>query len=132
MHPRRSRTQEELSVNLWCLNPGVAFQEIGHLTHSIVLTSGTLSPMTSFQSELGVEFPIQLEANHVISRDQVWVGTLSQGPTNKPLMANFRSTETYTFQDELGLLVLEICRRVPRGILCFLPSYSMLYKISER
>ena len=38
---------------------------------SVVLTSGTLSPMKSFASELGVEFPIQLEANHVIPLNQV-------------------------------------------------------------
>lgn len=39
--------------------------------HSIVLTSGTLSPMGSFSSELGVKFSIQLEANHVINKSQV-------------------------------------------------------------
>lgn len=38
---------------------------------SIVLTSGTLSPMTSFSSELGVNFAIQLEASHVIPETQV-------------------------------------------------------------
>ena len=38
---------------------------------SIVLTSGTLSPMSSFSSELGASFPIQLEANHVIPDAQV-------------------------------------------------------------
>lgn len=46
--------------------------------HSIVLTSGTLSPMDSFSSELGVKFSIQLEANHVIKKSQV------SGFTHKP------------------------------------------------
>ena len=35
------------------------------------MSSGTLSPMTSFQSELGVPFDIQLEAGHVVSNSQV-------------------------------------------------------------
>ena len=48
-----------------------AFSDIGGAARSIVLTSGTLSPMDSFQSELSVEFPIQLEASHVISAKQV-------------------------------------------------------------
>ena len=47
------------------------FSQIGELTRTIVLTSGTLSPMKSFASELGVEFPISLEANHVIKNSQV-------------------------------------------------------------
>lgn len=38
---------------------------------NIVLSSGTLSPMSSFASELGTPFPIQLEANHVIEDKQV-------------------------------------------------------------
>lgn len=59
---------------LWCLNPQVAFEDISKLARCVVLTSGTLSPMNSFANELGVLFPIRLEANHVINtREQVWV-----------------------------------------------------------
>jgi len=32
--------------------------------------------MTSFSSELGIKFPIQLEANHVIANSQVSIYTL--------------------------------------------------------
>ena len=35
--------------------------------HSVILASGTLSPMDTFQSELGTKFEHQLEANHVIA-----------------------------------------------------------------
>ena len=49
-----------------------AFSDLAQ-AHSIILTSGTLSPMSSFSSELGVAFPIQLEANHVIPEAQVCV-----------------------------------------------------------
>lgn len=59
------------SLNFWCLNPAVVFSEIGSQARCIVLTSGTLSPMASFSSELGIKFPIQLEANHVIANSQV-------------------------------------------------------------
>ena len=41
------------------------------MCRSIILTSGTLSPMASFASELGASFPVQLEANHVIHESQV-------------------------------------------------------------
>ena len=71
------------SAHFWCLNPAVVFDDLKSEIRSIVLTSGTLSPMASFSSELNVEFPIQLEANHVIDKKQVWIGTLSRGPTGK-------------------------------------------------
>lgn len=41
------------------------------MVHCIILTSGTLSPMQSFQSELGTPFQIKLEASHVIDKHQV-------------------------------------------------------------
>lgn len=47
-----------------------AFSDINDV-RSVVLTSGTLSPMNTFQSELSVPFPIQLEANHIITDAQV-------------------------------------------------------------
>lgn len=37
---------------------------------SILLTSGTLSPMASFAAELQLEFPITLENPHVIQPSQ--------------------------------------------------------------
>ncbi|KAM9452927.1 LOW QUALITY PROTEIN: Fanconi anemia group J protein [Salvelinus alpinus] len=60
------------TLSFWCLNPALAFSDISDSVHSIVLTSGTLSPMGSFSSELGVKFSIQLEAgSHVISKSQI-------------------------------------------------------------
>jgi Fanconi anemia group J protein len=41
------------------------------------------------------------------------------------LNATYRNTETLTFQDEVGKLVLDICKTVPHGVLVFLPSYKV-------
>jgi regulator of telomere elongation helicase 1 len=38
---------------------------------SILLTSGTLSPLDSFAQELQIPFPVQLENPHVTSASQV-------------------------------------------------------------
>jgi hypothetical protein len=72
-----------ITLNLWCLNPAVCFDELKGLCRSIVLTSGTLSPLVTFASELDVPFPVRLEASHVIDPSQVWVGTLSHGPSGE-------------------------------------------------
>uniref|UniRef100_A0A8C0RT52 DNA 5'-3' helicase n=1 Tax=Canis lupus familiaris TaxID=9615 RepID=A0A8C0RT52_CANLF len=119
-------------LNFWCLNPAVAFSDINGKVLTIVLTSGTLSPMKSFSSELGVTFTIQLEANHVINNSQVWVGTIGSGPKGRNLCATFQHTETFEFQDEVGALLLSVCQTVNQGILCFLPSYKLLEKLKER
>ncbi|XP_067866827.1 Fanconi anemia group J protein isoform X3 [Heterodontus francisci] len=133
--PRNRRSSRKktavLTLNFWCLNPAVAFSDLSGV-RTIVLTSGTLSPMESFSSELGVKFSIQLEANHVIDNSQVWVGTIGAGPNGRKLCATFQHTETFEFQDEVGVLLLKICQVVTQGVLCFLPSYKMLDKLQNR
>lgn len=41
-----------VKLAIWCLNPAVAFAELAAQSHSIILTSGTLSPIVSFASEV--------------------------------------------------------------------------------
>ncbi|XP_028662891.2 Fanconi anemia group J protein isoform X1 [Erpetoichthys calabaricus] len=133
--PRRKRNLQKtvvLTLNFWCLNPAVAFSDLGESVRTIVLSSGTLSPMASFSSELGVKFSIQLEASHVIKSSQVWVGTIGTGPNSRKLCATFQHTETFDFQDEVGALLLKVCELIAHGILCFLPSYKMLDKLRDR
>uniref|UniRef100_A0A8B9MA36 DNA 5'-3' helicase n=1 Tax=Accipiter nisus TaxID=211598 RepID=A0A8B9MA36_9AVES len=133
--PKHKRSLRQKTVvrmlNFWCLNPAVAFSDLSDV-RTIVLTSGTLSPMDSFSSELGVKFSIQLEANHIIQKSQVWVGTIGAGPNGRKLCATFQHTETFEFQDEVGALLLSVCQTVGQGILCFLPSYKLLDKLKDR
>ena len=58
-------------VSLICLNPACIFRKIARRARSVILTSGTLSPMDSFASELGADFRHQMEGNHVVPREQV-------------------------------------------------------------
>ena len=38
---------------------------------SIIMTSGTLSPMDAFKEDMKIPFPIELENPHVIQKNQV-------------------------------------------------------------
>ena len=40
----------------------------------------------------------QLEANHVIDKKQVWIGTLSHGPSGNEIRATYQHTESHIFQ----------------------------------
>jgi Rad3-related DNA helicase len=121
------------TFSLWCLNPAVAFRKLEAPTHSIILTSGTLSPMDSFASELGTSFPIKLEAPHVVNMaKQVWAGAVGSGPTGEKLLATYQHTDKTAFQDAIGNTVLQACRTIPDGLLLFLPSYSLLDKLCLR
>ncbi|KAK2984870.1 hypothetical protein RJ640_008635, partial [Escallonia rubra] len=111
----------------WCFNPGVAMEEFPKLgVGSIILTSGTLSPMDSFAEELKLEFPIRLENPHVISANQIWTGVVPAGPSGFPFNSSYRSRDTLEYKLELGNAIVNFARIVPDGLLVFFPSYYLL------
>ncbi|XP_022135021.1 Fanconi anemia group J protein homolog isoform X2 [Momordica charantia] len=121
------------TLSLWCLNPAVVFRDIADLSLSVILTSGTLSPMNSFSSELGVQFGTSLEAPHVIDvESQVWPAIISTGPGNYPLNGSYKTADGYAFQDALGKSLEEIFLIAPGGCLVFFPSYKLMEKLQNR
>ena len=55
---KNAKTYERV-LSFWCFNAGVGFQKLVSLQpRSIILTSGTLSPLTALEAELQVKFPI--------------------------------------------------------------------------
>lgn len=54
-------------VNYWCFSTGVALKELTELgIRSVVLTSGTLSPMEAMKEDLRIPFTVELQNPHVI------------------------------------------------------------------
>ncbi|DAZ96223.1 TPA: hypothetical protein N0F65_012585 [Lagenidium giganteum] len=127
------KAQTTRVFNYWCFHPGVSFKELcANKVFNIILTSGTLSPLETTIKELGIDFPVRLENNHVIDASQVWVGVVGTGVTGKRLNSsyNFRSSDEY--QTELGNTLVNFARLVPNGLLVFFPSYSILEQSIEK
>ena len=53
-------------ISFWCLNPAVAFSAL-RAARCVVLASGTLAPLDSFASELGVPFGVRVSTPHVVN-----------------------------------------------------------------
>ncbi|XP_033609304.1 Fanconi anemia group J protein isoform X2 [Cryptotermes secundus] len=119
-------------LNFLCMNPGVVFRPIADVVRSIVLTSGTLAPLVTFNSELGTTFANELQALHIIDENQLWVGALGSGPGGRELQASYRLTDMSDFRQELGSTILQVCKVIPYGVLCFLPSYRLLESLRQQ
>jgi regulator of telomere elongation helicase 1 len=65
---------------------------------SILLTSGTLSPLDSFAHELALPFPVRLENPHVIAREQVWVGVVPSGPGGHALNSSYQNRDNAAYK----------------------------------
>ena len=115
------------TLSFWCFTPGVAMRALKEKgARCVVLTSGTLSPMSSFASELALPFPVRLENPHVIAPDQVWGGVVPVGPSGKRLNSSYRFRDTDEYKAELGNAIVNFARVVPDGLLVFFPSYGVM------
>uniref|UniRef100_A0A0R3PYN4 DNA helicase n=1 Tax=Angiostrongylus costaricensis TaxID=334426 RepID=A0A0R3PYN4_ANGCS len=124
-------------IGLWCMGPELAFNSAFMNCRSVILASGTLCPVETLKTELGFKFHSQVSHIVFLNLD----GSISV-PSNWDgcsfLCATFRNygDENSQFISELALVIrYSICMLVPKGILCFFPSYRMLamvYDFMER
>ncbi|XP_060608338.1 regulator of telomere elongation helicase 1-like [Ruditapes philippinarum] len=120
------------TLSYWCFSPGHSMNDLkAHGIKCIVLTSGTLSPLSSFTAEMQVPFPVQLENPHVIQKHQVWVGTMRKGPDGTVLNSNFETRFNPSYQSSLGNCIVNLARVTPNGLLIFYPSYPVMEKCLE-
>lgn len=126
------RVVEELVLSLWCFNSGVAMNDLLlQGVRSVIIASGTLSPLNSFATEMGLEFPNRLENTHVISPSQIYVGVVPKGPNNHVLSSIYNLRDSREYILDLGNTIANLARIVPDGLLVFFTSYNALLKSTK-
>ncbi|KAJ1548231.1 hypothetical protein HK096_009100 [Nowakowskiella sp. JEL0078] len=98
---------------------------------SVILASGTLSPLDSFASEMGISFKYQLENPHVVKQEQVFVGVVTQGPARHKLNSSYATRDSPDYISDLGNCIVNFTRIVPDGVLVFFPSYGVMSNCIE-
>ncbi|XP_006897013.1 PREDICTED: regulator of telomere elongation helicase 1 [Elephantulus edwardii] len=123
-----SRKQGKV-LSYWCFSPGHSMQElICQGVRSLILTSGTLAPVSSFALEMQIPFPVCLENPHVIDKHQIWVGIIPKGPDGAQLSSAFDRRFSEECLSSLGKTLGNLARVVPHGLLVFFPSYPVMEK----
>ncbi|XP_031733432.1 regulator of telomere elongation helicase 1 isoform X4 [Anarrhichthys ocellatus] len=116
-------------LSYWCFSPGFSMQDlVNQGVRCIILTSGTLSPLSSFTCEMRIPFSVSLENSHVIERDQIFVGIIERGPDGVHLSSAFDRRFLPENMASLGNTVANLSRVVPDGLLVFFPSFPLMEK----
>ncbi|XP_060027612.1 regulator of telomere elongation helicase 1 isoform X4 [Erinaceus europaeus] len=119
-------------LSYWCFSPGYTMRELVQQgVRTLILTSGTLAPVSSFALEMQIPFPVRLENPHVIQQHQVWVGIVPKGPDGAQLSSAFDKRFSKECLSSLGKALGNIARVVPHGLLVFFPSYPVMEKSLE-
>lgn len=119
-------------LSYWCFSPGHSMRELVRQgVRSLILTSGTLAPVSSFALEMQIPFPVCLENPHIIDKHQIWVGVVPRGPDGAQLSSAFDRRFSEECLSSLGKALGNIARVVPYGLLIFFPSYPVMEKSLE-
>ena len=121
-------SQSTPTLSYWCFSAGVALRAVASAgARSLLLTSGTLSPLPALAAELSpLAFPVTLENPHVVPDSNVWASVVSTGPLGTRLNSSFRTRESSEYKADLGCLVASVAAAAPGGLLVFFPSYAAL------
>ncbi|KAI5698434.1 hypothetical protein M8J75_006737 [Diaphorina citri] len=116
-------------VHFWCFNSGFAMKSVVSTgVHSIILTSGTLTPFSAVINELGIPLDVQLQNPHVIDKEQICVHVIKKGPNGKELKSVYATRDDTEHVNNLASTVLNTAGIVPGGLLVFFPSFAMMEK----
>lgn len=132
----------EAHLMLKLLNPGLLMKNVSNSCRSVVLASGSLSPLQSLCAELDLQGsevsktgrlqtkPPPLEADHVVNKQkQLLALAIGHFPDGTPLTVNYNNYKDPAFFGRLGDAIAQVIESIPSGgVLVFLPSYSMLNK----
>jgi len=120
------KSGQSRTLCLWCFSCSVALQNLQQQgIRSLIITSGTLSPLDGAIEDFGIPFPIVLENKHVIdSRRQLWGGVVPCGPGGCSLNATYGARDNPEYLKDLGQTVVRYAACVPDGILLAFQSYA--------
>jgi len=122
-----TKVENNRELKVFCFNPGIGFMEImSKGPRSILLTSGTLSPMDSLEKELRIQFPIKLENKHVIDLNQVSLNYVAATEKGSKFIFDYSHRSDEAQIAELGQLIKNTTISTPGGVLVFFSSYSVL------
>ena len=74
-------------------------------TRSVIITSGTLSPLASFELEMRTRFPWQLQNPHIVSPAQFFVAVVNSGPLGSKLSSAYSNRSSIDYLNDLGAFI---------------------------
>ncbi|XP_067907179.1 ATP-dependent DNA helicase DDX11 isoform X2 [Heterodontus francisci] len=127
---QRQGTVSHSSLKFLLLNPAVHFAELVKECRAVVIAGGTMQPVTDFKEQLllssgvSVDRLTEFSCGHVIPPENILPIILCSGPSRQQLEFTYQKRDKPQLLDECGRVLVNLCKVVPGGIVCFFPSYE--------
>ena len=112
-----------------CLDASLAIKPIFHRFQSVVITSGTLSPLEMYPKILDFVPAAMQSFPMTLSRNCFSPLILTKGSDQVAISSKFEVRNDPAVVRNFGSILVELAKCVPDGLACFFPSYLYMESI---
>ncbi len=117
------------TLQLVCLDPSLAIQPVFKNFASVIITSGTLSPIDLYPKLLNFRPVVRESLPMSIYRDCICPLVVTRGSDQMSISTKFDLRDDMSVVRNYGSLLIEMAASCPDGMVCFFPSYRYMENI---
>ncbi|KAF2420768.1 tfiih complex helicase [Tothia fuscella] len=116
-------------LHFTCLDAAIAIKPVFDRFSSVIITSGTISPLDMYPRMLGFEAVVQESYAMTLARKSFLPMIVTRGSDQGVLSSSFTIRNDPSVVRNYGNLLTEFCKLTPDGIVVFFPSYLYMESI---
>jgi DNA excision repair protein ERCC-2 len=116
-------------LHFCCLDSSLAMRPIFRRFQSVVITSGTLSPLDMYPKILDFDPVVMASFTMTLTRPCLLPMIVTRGNDQVAISSRFESRDDTAVTRNYGQLLVETAKIVPDGIVCFFTSYLYLESV---
>lgn len=116
-------------LRLACLDASLAIRWIVERFRTVVITSGTLSPLDTYPRMLNFQVVVSASFNMSMERRCVCPLVMTRGSDQMPLSSKYNDRQTADIPRNYGHALVALAGSVPDGIVVFFVSYVFMQQV---
>ncbi|OQR94777.1 TFIIH basal transcription factor complex helicase subunit [Achlya hypogyna] len=129
LEPTDQHNAPQPILQLACLDASLAMRPVFERFSTVVLTSGTLSPIDLYPRLLNFSPVVRESLPMSVYRSCICPLVITRGSDQMPVSTKFDLRDDMSVVRNYGGLLLEMAACVPDGMVCFFPSYMYMENI---
>ncbi|VDN06675.1 unnamed protein product [Thelazia callipaeda] len=125
----KSGTGHSCTLHLSCVDASIAIRPVFQRYQTVVITSGTLSPLDMYPKILDFDPAIMASLSMTLARPCIAPLFVSKGNDQVAMTSRFESREDIAVIRNYGSLVLELVSLIPDGVVVFFTSYMYMENV---
>ena len=114
-----------------CLDASIAIKPVFDRFSSVIITSGTISPLDMYPKMLQFDTVVQQSYTMSLARQAFLPIIITRGSDQVAISSKFEVRNDPSVVRNYGQILIEFSKITPDGLLCFFPSYLYLETITS-